>query len=86
MKIIACKPLEYIYDTKALNEIIQSSVLEWNISKKKIKETCFSDQGSFPSTHWFIGCTFIKDGFHEMDMFTMNMPMKPEICLNPLQT
>ncbi|TYJ44854.1 hypothetical protein E1A91_A02G013700v1 [Gossypium mustelinum] len=90
MKIIACKPLEHIYDTKALNEIIQSSVLEWNISKKvfsitmdnpylnddmfqKIKETCFSDQGSFPSTHWFIGCTFIEDGFREMDLILLKL-------------
>ncbi|KAH1095961.1 hypothetical protein J1N35_012882 [Gossypium stocksii] len=90
MKIIARKPLEHIYDTKALKEIIQSSVLEWNISKKvfsitmdnpylnddmfqKINETCFSDQGSFPSTHWFIGCTSIEDGFREMDLILLKL-------------
>ncbi|KAK8498824.1 hypothetical protein V6N12_053046 [Hibiscus sabdariffa] len=33
-KILTVKPLEHIHDTKALGEIIRSSVAEWNIGKK----------------------------------------------------
>ncbi|MBA0760101.1 hypothetical protein Gotri_022880 [Gossypium trilobum] len=57
MKILACKTLEHIYDTKALSKIIQGLVLEWNISKKV----------HFPSNHWLISCTLIEDGFRDMD-------------------
>ncbi|KAH1095948.1 hypothetical protein J1N35_012869 [Gossypium stocksii] len=34
MKILACKTLKDIYDTKALSEIIRRSVSEWNLNEK----------------------------------------------------
>ncbi|PPR82240.1 hypothetical protein GOBAR_AA38473 [Gossypium barbadense] len=72
MKTLGLRTLEHINDTKAVGGIIQSLVSEWNIGSK-IKENCLSNLVSLSSTHWFINCTLLEDGFREMDDLLFNL-------------
>ncbi|XVF29445.1 hypothetical protein REPUB_Repub15cG0121700 [Reevesia pubescens] len=40
---------------------------------KQIKESCFTDQGSFLSSHCFTSCTLVQDGLHEIDDILLKM-------------
>ncbi|KAK8364886.1 hypothetical protein V6Z12_A02G013200 [Gossypium hirsutum] len=77
MKTLGLRTLKDINDTKAVGGIIQSLVSEWNIGSKvcsiTIKENCLSNLVSLSSSHWFINCTLLEDGFREMDDLLFNL-------------
>ena len=40
---------------------------------QQIKENCLSNLVSLSSSHWFINCTLLEDGFREMDDLLFNL-------------
>ncbi|MBA0793017.1 hypothetical protein Gohar_017454, partial [Gossypium harknessii] len=79
-KIIQGLVLEWNISKKVFSITMDNSYLN-DDTFQKIKETCLSDQGSFPSNHWFISCTLIEDGFRDMDLEKIdgNFKLNPSV-------
>ncbi|KAB2039498.1 hypothetical protein ES319_D02G013900v1 [Gossypium barbadense] len=63
---------EWNIGSKVCSITVDNSFLD-NSMVQQIKENCLSNLVSLSSTHWFINCTLLEDGFREMDDLLFNL-------------
>ncbi|TYG77876.1 hypothetical protein ES288_D02G011000v1 [Gossypium darwinii] len=63
---------EWNIGNKVCSITVDNSFLD-DIMVQQIKENCLSNLVSLSSTHWFINCTLLEDGFREMDDLLFNL-------------
>ncbi|XP_052483837.1 uncharacterized protein LOC105796363 isoform X3 [Gossypium raimondii] len=63
---------EWNIGSKVCSITVDNSFLD-NSMVQQIKDNCLSNLVSLSSTHWFINCTLLEDGFREMDDLLFNL-------------
>ncbi|KAH1095973.1 hypothetical protein J1N35_012894 [Gossypium stocksii] len=63
---------EWNIGSKVCSITVDNSFLDDSMVQQ-IKEDCLSNLVSLSSTHWFINCTLLEDGFREMDDLLFNL-------------
>ncbi|XP_040943901.1 uncharacterized protein [Gossypium hirsutum] len=63
---------EWNIGSKVCSITVDNSFLDDSMVQQ-IKENCLSNLVSLSSTHWFINCTLLEDGFREMDDLLFNL-------------
>ncbi|TYJ44848.1 hypothetical protein E1A91_A02G013100v1 [Gossypium mustelinum] len=63
---------EWNIGSKVCSITVDNSFLDDSMVQQ-IKENCLSNLVSLSSSHWFINCTLLEDGFREMDDLLFNL-------------